>query len=302
MEKEWVLEDSNGRVLDRAETNTLLRDTTRNATEGLGLPEKPMGLSLRSRGICTTAPPLSHKNKINSRLIAETTDDEGSSRVAEEEDTTQALSVLRDDSPGDGDTIGSSSLTDTDENDWHCSICMQISMPTSGLLVDKTELVCCDGPCLRSFHMGCLEMVDNGHELFLNQAWLCDMCTARSGPCFLCNVKDEKVKPCEAKQCGRFFHTICLKQFNGGGRNSKITEVSSSTSEKKCCDIGSLMCGYHSCKGCGKKGERVDFLRCLLCPVVSVIITESIHAWEMDVFLQVEVVVVLVAKERILLM
>ncbi len=267
VEKEWVLEDSNGRVLARTEANNLLNAAAPNAIEGV-LPEKQMGLSLRSRGICP-APPLAHKNKTTttSLLIAETGDED--SWTTEEEDT-QALSTL----PDDGDTI-TSSLTDEDANDWHCSICMKISMPTSGLLVDKIELVCCDGPCLRSFHMGCLEVDDDGHELFLNQAWLCDTCTARSGPCFLCNVKDEEVKPCEARQCGRFYHPNCLSKLNGGdGGNSKVVETS--ISEKNSCNNVSLICGYHSCKGCGKKGERQDFLRCMMCPVVRVIIFESI--------------------------
>ncbi len=267
IEKEWVLEDSNGRVLARAEANDLLNAAAPNAIEGV-LPEKQMGLSLRSRGIYP-APPLAHKNKTTttSLLIAETGDED--SRTTEEEDT-QALSTL----PDDSNTI-TSSLTDEDANDCHCSICMKISMPTSELLVDKTELVCCDGPCLRSFHMGCLEVDDDGHELFLNQAWLCDTCTARSGPCFLCNVKDEEVKPCEARQCGRFYHSNCLSKLNGGDDgNSKM--VQTSTSEKSSCNKISFICGYHSCKGCGKKGERQDFLRCLMCPVVSLIIAEAI--------------------------
>eukprot|EP01084_Bolivina_argentea_P195372 335177_1 len=91
IEKEWVLEDSNGRVLARAEANDLLNAAAPNAIEGV-LPEKQMGLSLRSRGIYP-APPLAHKNKTTttSLLIAETGDED--SRSTEEEDT-QALSTL----------------------------------------------------------------------------------------------------------------------------------------------------------------------------------------------------------------
>ncbi len=260
--EEWVLEDSNGRILARAEANNLL-DASPNTVKG-ALPDKQMGLSLRSGGVC----PLPHADKTTtitptsttSLLIAESEDED--SRATTED--TQALSTL----PDDGDTV--MSLTEEDANDWHCSICMKISV-SGGSLVDKTELVCCDGPCLRSFHMGCLEPDNDVHELFLNQVWLCDTCTARSGPCFLCNVKDEQVKPCEARQCGRFYHPNCLRKWNGSGsRNSQVPH-STSTVQKKNGDtnIGGLICGRHSCKGCGEKGERQDLLRCLLCPVVS---------------------------------
>ncbi len=249
-EEEWVLEDSNGRVLARSEANDLL-NTAPNAVEG-ALPENQMGLSLRSGGICSPR----HTDKMTSLLISESGDDENSRTTTED---TQASSTL----PDDGDTT--MSLTEEDANDWHCSICMKISVP-GGSLVDKTELVCCDGPCLRSFHMGCLEL-DDGHELFLNQVWLCETCTARSGPCFLCNVKDEEVKPCEARQCGRFYHPNCFRKWrNNGCRNSQATATS--TVEKSSDTVG-LICGRHSCMGCGEKGERQDLLRCLLCPVVS---------------------------------
>lgn len=38
-----------------------------------------------------------------------------------------------------------------DNNDWICSYC---NLSES---FDGSDLVLCDGPCLRSFHMGCLD-------------------------------------------------------------------------------------------------------------------------------------------------
>ncbi len=256
-EEEWVLEDCNGRVLGRVEANDLLiAATATNPIEG-ALPKNQMGPSLRSGGICCS-PQQSCTDKVTSLLNSESGDDEDSRTTTED---TQASSTL----PDDGDTT--MCLTEEDANDWHCSICMKISAP-GGSLVGKTELVCCDGPCLRSFHMGCLEL-DDGHEFFLNQVWLCDLCTDRSGPCFLCNVKDEEVKPCEARQCGRFYHPNCLLEWrnNNACRNSQASVTS--TVQKYNSDTVGLICGRHSCMGCGEKGERQDLLRCLLCPLVS---------------------------------
>ena len=40
----------------------------------------------------------------------------------------------------------------TDRNEWLCSICHHLDA------VDQTDLLLCDGPCLRSFHLGCLNL------------------------------------------------------------------------------------------------------------------------------------------------
>lgn len=42
-----------------------------------------------------------------------------------------------------------------DDNDWICSACYQSEA------FDGSDLVLCDGPCLRSYHIGCLDQGPN---------------------------------------------------------------------------------------------------------------------------------------------
>lgn len=85
-----------------------------------------------------------------------------------------------------------------DKNDWICGICHSFE---SG---DGTELVLCDGPCMRSFHLGCLGLtwaeIHSGGE-----KWLCQDCILGQHNCFICGVRglDNKVwKPfCNSGHC-----------------------------------------------------------------------------------------------------
>lgn len=44
--------------------------------------------------------------------------------------------------------------TSADNNDWLCSVCDGLPMATDG---EDELMVCCDGPCLRSFHVRCID-------------------------------------------------------------------------------------------------------------------------------------------------
>jgi hypothetical protein len=50
--------------------------------------------------------------------------------------------------PGDGDA---GEIEQEDHNDWICGVCCLSEA------FDGSDLMLCDGPCLRSFHIGCLE-------------------------------------------------------------------------------------------------------------------------------------------------
>ena len=64
------------------------------------------------------------------------------------------------------------------------------------------NLLCCDGPCKRSFHLECLKMkkVPDG------EIWYCSDCAKKEHRCFGCGKyeKDENLVSCNL--CGRFFH------------------------------------------------------------------------------------------------
>ncbi|CAN0501014.1 unnamed protein product, partial [Discosporangium mesarthrocarpum] len=56
-----------------------------------------------------------------------------------------------------------------DSEDWICSVCQLLDTPC------VSALVTCDGPCLRSFHLACLDLreEDLGPE---EMGWQCDDC------------------------------------------------------------------------------------------------------------------------------
>jgi hypothetical protein len=64
-----------------------------------------------------------------------------------------------------------------DFNDWICSICNMLEAPKG------TELMCCDGPCRRSFHAECLD----DENVAQMDSWLCTDCVEGMHSCFVCN-------------------------------------------------------------------------------------------------------------------
>ena len=48
----------------------------------------------------------------------------------------------------------------TDFNEWFCSICFNLDA------LDNSDLILCDGPCKKSFHLGCLNMTVSEVRLF----------------------------------------------------------------------------------------------------------------------------------------
>ena len=62
-----------------------------------------------------------------------------------------------------------------DDNEWVCAICNQLKSE------DNSDLVLCDGDCLRSFHSGCL-----GLAVVPEGEWKCTACVENNHSCFIC--------------------------------------------------------------------------------------------------------------------
>ena len=73
------------------------------------------------------------------------------------------------------------------------------------------ELVCCDGPCKRVFHEGC---VPPNNPIESGSRWLCADCRTRRYRCFVCKkwgaARTELVM-CPKKACGKWYHGECLQ-------------------------------------------------------------------------------------------
>ena len=79
---------------------------------------------------------------------------------------------------------------DKDNNEWVCSICEFLEAP------DDSDLLLCDGPCLRSFHIGCLHGRNLSSEPSEDELWLCLDCTEGKHNCFICGEKGDDYKVC----------------------------------------------------------------------------------------------------------
>jgi hypothetical protein len=70
-----------------------------------------------------------------------------------------------------------------DFNDWKCTICNMLEAD------QNTELILCDGPCLRSYHKECLEA--NHIDFVPDGDWLCPDCEEGCHLCFVCNKRGQ---------------------------------------------------------------------------------------------------------------
>ncbi len=70
-----------------------------------------------------------------------------------------------------------------DENDWICSVCNLTESK------DNTDLILCDGPCLRSFHIGCMNAKRVAGAIKSEGEWFCDDCPKARHACHVCGQK-----------------------------------------------------------------------------------------------------------------
>jgi hypothetical protein len=99
---------------------------------------------------------------------------------------------------------------------------------------DGGGMICCDGPCRRSFHVACLRNADSAvraairvspalqrHKWFSGifdferDDWRCFSCISRVNECFVCGISglaDVDVYRCQ-RLCGKYYHPACLQRY-----------------------------------------------------------------------------------------
>ena len=141
---------------------------------------------------------------------------------------------------------------DKDRNEDICGKCEKYET------FEGDPLLCCDGPCLRAFHLSCLNLSDVPRE----DEWLCSDCVNNSHVCFSCKQKgddnvEEGVFLCSHSSCGRFYHESCLQSLT----NAKVSTDMNGKFKYKC--------PSHICDVCettaGDRGVRI--LPCNKCSV-----------------------------------
>ncbi|KAF8675572.1 hypothetical protein HU200_047641 [Digitaria exilis] len=89
---------------------------------------------------------------------------------------------------------------------------------------DGGELLCCEGPCLRSYHAtrttghpsGCRSLGFTTAQVQAMQHFLCWGCTNRQHRCGVCGARGVSSEPnaqvfrCDHDTCGRFYHPVCI--------------------------------------------------------------------------------------------
>ncbi|KAG1681818.1 Histone-lysine N-methyltransferase NSD2 [Nymphon striatum] len=122
-------------------------------------------------------------------------------------------------------------------------------------ICDKTgeNLVVCKGTCLGMFHAQC---ISNDKEI---DSFTCEECSSGKHTCFICKEKTADTTRCNVAQCGKFYHSKCLKKYQihckfEGARG--------------------LSCPLHYCLSCVNneldlnicKASKAKLVRCIRCP------------------------------------
>ncbi|XP_024400871.1 protein ENHANCED DOWNY MILDEW 2 isoform X2 [Physcomitrium patens] len=146
---------------------------------------------------------------------------------------------------------------------------------------DGGELLCCDGPCMRSFHAirdpqhNCetLKLTKSAIAKMVGQ-WLCKNCVYKKHQCYVCGelgdsdedlgVKRE-VFVCDVACCGKFYHPTCVANeiaLTEDDRKLLATNIQAG--------VESFACPLHRCKKCGKGEDSTEesllLARCRRCP------------------------------------
>ncbi|RCV30688.1 hypothetical protein SEVIR_6G125300v4 [Setaria viridis] len=89
---------------------------------------------------------------------------------------------------------------------------------------DGGELLCCEGPCLRSYHAtrvtggpsGCRSLGYTTEQVQAMRHFLCWSCANRQHRCAMCGARgssselNAQVFRCDHDTCGRFYHPVCI--------------------------------------------------------------------------------------------
>ncbi|CAK9196765.1 unnamed protein product [Sphagnum troendelagicum] len=154
----------------------------------------------------------------------------------------------------------------------------ELGDPLCTICDDGGDLLCCDGPCMRSFHTSKDAGTDSQCEsLNLAQAshlekWLCRNCKEKQHQCYICGelgASDEALKNkrqvfvCDVALCGRFYHPTCIAK-------ELVPENSKAFAENIREGRDTFSCPLHKCKLCGKAENKEDkdlqLAKCRRCP------------------------------------
>lgn len=182
---------------------------------------------------------------------------------------------------GSGGTlkIGSEETLSGRENSNPCILAMDVSVKDEedvetedpneeicGVCCQPGDIICCEGPCFRSFHLECI-----GLKKAPTGRFLCDPCAGLAGqPCFLCkraeavsrpNSSSRRrtssiTQPCAEERCGKFYHPSCVYKL------PNTVGISGSSKD-------TFTCAIHACGSCELRidpNER-ETIRCAWCPI-----------------------------------
>eukprot|EP01112_Ceratiomyxa_fruticulosa_P018524 TRINITY_DN5933_c0_g1_i1.p1 TRINITY_DN5933_c0_g1~~TRINITY_DN5933_c0_g1_i1.p1 ORF type:complete len:896 (+),score=194.35 TRINITY_DN5933_c0_g1_i1:1-2688(+) len=141
-------------------------------------------------------------------------------------------------------TIG---LKDINQNDNICGICH----------TDKnTQMVLCEGECLRSFHWNdCLQHKDG----IPKGKWECSWCSTNTYPCELCggfSSPNDQFQKCSSNNCGKFYHIDCVRVELEGFIEAQLPTDTNPE----------FLCPHHYCFCCkNKQIEGFKLYRCHIC-------------------------------------
>jgi hypothetical protein len=132
------------------------------------------------------------------------------------------------DEGGEGDENAKNMLSE-DHNDWYCSVCMAFEREGAE---EEDELLSCDGPCLRSFHLSCVG-IDAVPD---SDTWLCDACKEKEHTCFLCHDSGRDVVTaidgaCEENQGGAGDNDNDMGQEDNMGQDRVVK-----CQQSRCCE------------------------------------------------------------------
>ncbi|KAG8087097.1 hypothetical protein GUJ93_ZPchr0010g10774 [Zizania palustris] len=160
---------------------------------------------------------------------------------------------------------------DEDDGDLFDSVC--------AICDNGGELLCCEGPCMRSFHAKvrdgedsyCATLGYTKAEVKAIQNFLCKNCEHKQHQCFVCGELEHsdgvnaKVFLCNNATCGHFYHPKCVAPLlHPNNRNE------ASVLEKKIMVGFSFTCPVHWCFCCkgleDRTQEPLQFAVCRRCP------------------------------------
>ncbi|KAL6838985.1 hypothetical protein ACP4OV_031212 [Aristida adscensionis] len=173
-----------------------------------------------------------------------------------------------DEMVGDGNRNESDEEEDDDLFDSICAICD-----------NGGDLLCCDGPCMRSFHAKqgtgedsyCDTLGYTEVQVEAMKKFLCKNCEYKQHQCFICGALESsdgpaaKVFLCNNATCGHFYHSKCVaQQLHPNNRNEAIKL------EKEIQEGFSFTCPIHWCFHCNgledRTQEPLQFAVCRRCP------------------------------------